>query len=142
MPIDPIEPIDYPKVGKQLLEWSQDPAVAGFTILDWSDALEGSEANLAILKKALSANEIDIPARYNKVIVIQGDNNTFILRLPPKDQAAQSAEGIEDDRELGRGNDPKAYMYPKFYNAITDGSFDNKSFFHSRIADYTIRGCR
>ncbi len=136
----PMVPIQYDAVGEQILKWAEDPSE--FKMLGLSQSEKDGETNLAALKVRLNDQQIQIPDRIKRVIVIQGDSETFILRLPPKEQAKQSELGIDEEINNGNNKNPSAYKAPHFYYSLIDGSFDMKTFFRSRIGDYTICGCR
>ncbi len=119
----PIKILEYKKVGRKLLEWTQDKSKWPKTIAD--------------LKRAMG-DWIEVPERYKKLVVIQGDDETFILRIPPTNQAKQSIDDVAVEKD-----DADLYGYPPFYDVIkTPEKFKVKDFFHSRIADYTMRSCR
>jgi hypothetical protein len=125
----PIVINDFEGTGLQILKWSQDPAT-------WpkgtpEDALKDFKAQLG--------DKVTVPARFKKLVVVQGDNETFVLRIPPQAQAKESIDRLQTET-----NDLDTYGVAAPYRELIDDptSFNNQRFFHSRVADYTIRGCR
>lgn len=121
---DPIKIIDFPAVGRRVVEWAQNPASRPRDIEEF---------------KAQLAGLVEVPARYKEIQIVQGYDHVFFLRLPPKNQVTQSKKQLDTE-----DNDMRKYGIPEFYlDAILDSqSFNRETFFYSRIADYTIRGCR
>ncbi len=83
---------------------------------------------------------VRLPDRICRIVFIQPDNETYIVRLPPKDLVEQSEEENKAD-----GSD---YGFHKFYlRQLVPGSglgdkLDNIDVLYSRIADYTFAHCK
>lgn len=124
---EPIKILDFPKTGKKVVEWAQNPSSR-------PRDLEEFKAQLAGL--------VQVPDRFKEIQIMQGYDHVFFLRLPPNNQVTWSKKQL--DTEKGGLMD---YGIPDFYfDAINNpddfGDVKRESFFYSRIADYTIRGCR
>jgi hypothetical protein len=121
---EPMKILDFPKAGRKVVEWAQNPRSRPRDIEEFKQQLAGL---------------VEVPPRYKEIQIVQGYDHVFFLRLPPKNQVTKSKEQL--DSETGG---LKQYGVPDFYfDAIDDPeSFDREEFFYSRIADYTIRGCR
>jgi hypothetical protein len=98
-------------------------------------------------KERVTAAGVDItkmPAQYKHVIVLQGDRNTMVLRLPPKD----TLQGSEDDLLNGQ-----PYVISKFYYELWGGlpptsmpkcppNHEGIMQLHAnRIGEYTLNNC-
>jgi hypothetical protein len=119
----PMKILNFDRVGQKILEWSQDSNLAPKSMDDFRSVFDGL---------------VDVPERFKKLVVVQGDDETFVLRLPPKNQAKQSMEEIKVET-----NDISQYGIEDMYWIIErPDDFERFKFFHSRVADYTIRGCR
>jgi hypothetical protein len=82
-----------------------------------------------------------MPKEYHNVIIVQGDENTLVVRLPPKDML----QGSEDD--LIMSGDP--YPIPAYYNKLYSGGrtsypstqSDIMELHAYRIGEYTLNNC-
>ena len=98
-------------------------------------------------KERVTAAGVDItkmPPQYKHVIVLQGDRNTMVLRLPPKD----TLQGSEDDLLNGQ-----PYVISKFYYELWGGlpptsmpkcppNHEGIMQLHAnRIGEYTLNNC-
>jgi hypothetical protein len=122
--LEPIKILDYESAGRQVVRWAQGKDPLPGTMAEFREKLAGI---------------VHVPERYLSISFTQGDDHHFVMRLPPKNQVSQS-EIIVNAQPKGIAS----YDPPKFYlDMLTaDENFDNIPFFYSRIADYTIRGCR
>lgn len=121
---EPIHILDFPAVGRKVVEWAQDPSTRPRDLEEFKEQLAGL---------------VEVPERYKEIQIVQGYDHVFFLRLPPKNQVTHSkAQLLKEDNNMRR------YGIPEFYfDAILEnGPFNRENFFYSRIADYTIRGCR
>jgi hypothetical protein len=125
--LKPMRILDYEAAGRKVVQWAQKPETRPSTMEEFRHQLKGL---------------VDIPERYTDLQICQGDDNLFILRLPPARQVSESEETVKKDWTENPGLD--AYSPPQFYMDMLSGEkeFDNVEFFYSRIADYTIRGCK
>jgi len=123
---EPIKILDFPKTGRKVVEWAQNPSSRPRDLAEFKTQLAGL---------------VEVPDRIKEIQIMQGYDHVFFLRLPPNNQVTWSKKKL--DEEKGGLLD---YGIPSFYfDAIKNpGIFDEKreNFFFSRIADYTIRGCR
>lgn len=121
---EPMKILDFPGAGRKVVEWAQNPSSRPRDLDEFKQQLAG---------------KVEVPARYTEIQIVQGYDHVFFLRLPPNNQVTHSQKQLETE-EGGL----KQYGVPDFYvDVITDpDSFDRNEFFYSRIADYTIRGCR
>lgn len=128
--IQPMNILDYERAGRIVVAWAQGKTPPPKDMEDMRQQLAGI---------------VEIPERYQRLSVVQGDNHHFILRLPPKDQVTQSEEDVlqdlEDEKNTG---ERRSYELPQFYKdmLLESGLWNNATFFYSRISDYTIRGCK
>ncbi len=106
------------------MEWAQDPSTRPRDLAEFKQQLDGL---------------VDVPPRYKEIQIVQGYDHVFFLRLPPNNQVTQSKKRLDTEDD-----DMRRYGIPEFYfDAILETvPFDKEDFFYSRIADYTIRGCR
>lgn len=83
----------------------------------------------------------EMPTQYKHVVIVQGDKDTMVMRLPPKD----TLQGSEDD--LLNGVD---YKFPGFYTTYfgtpgTPLNFADKQaimrLHANRIGEYTLNNC-
>lgn len=121
---DPIEILDFEVAGRKVVEWAQNPRSRPRDIEEFKEQLKDA---------------IRVPPRYKEIQIVQGYDHVFFLRLPPNNQVTQSLAKLQtEDDDVAR------YGIPDFYfDAINQpDEFDREKFFYSRIADYTIRGCR
>ena len=123
-PLESMTILNFPETGKKVVEWAQNPSTRPRDIVEFRQQLAGL---------------VDVPARYKEIQISQGYDHVFFLRLPPNNQVTQSQQKLETET-----NSVSAYGFPQFYfDAIEHPEkFDRTNFFFSRIADYTIRGCR
>ncbi|MER8568694.1 hypothetical protein NKH85_25260 [Mesorhizobium sp. M0924] len=124
---DPIDILDFPGVGRKVVEWAQNP--------------KSRPRDMAEFKKQLGGM-VDVPARYKEIQIVQGYDHVFFMRLPPNNQVTQSKKKLDTEK-----GGLKEYGIPDFYFDFIKGTakFDDvkrETLFYSRIADYTIRGCR
>ena len=121
---DPIEILDFPNAGRKVVEWAQNPISRPRDINEFKQQLK----DIAV-----------VPDRYTDIQIVQGYDHVFFLRLPPNNQVTQSRAKLEQET-----NDVSKYGIPDFYFDAVEkpDEFDREKFFFSRIADYTIRGCR
>ncbi len=122
--LDPIDILDYRNAGRKVYEWATDPASRPADMQQMRDQLDGL---------------VKIPPRYESLRIDQGDDTLFVLRLPPKNQVEQSKVKVEKEKENAVPYEPPAFYGENF---STPGGMDNVEFFFSRLADYTIRGCK
>jgi hypothetical protein len=91
--------------------------------------------------RAFLGPHISIPARLKKLEFYQGTDDTLVINLPARNELAQLEEQIKRETNSIHG-----YGIPDFYplNPDPDTEFDPDrfSFFKSRVAEYSIRGCR
>lgn len=122
--LEPMKILNFKEAGAKVVEWARNPASRPRDIEEFRAQLD---------------QLVDVPARFKEIQIVQGYDHVFFLRLPPKNQVTQSQEDIESG-DIGLSD----YGLPDFYvDAFKNpDAFDQRSFFFSRIADYTIRGCR
>ena len=123
---------DYEYVGRKIVGWAQAPATCPKTIEDLRAALQG---------------HLTIPATVKTLKVVQGTDDDsksteFILRLPPKGQVSETEKIVSDSPN-------STYELPPLYTEYQPGGVDESGAtidrlraFYSRVADYTMRGCR
>ena len=120
----PLKILNFPETGKKVVKWAQDPSTRPRDLAEFKEQLAGL---------------VDVPDRVKEIQIMQGYDHVFFLRLPPKNQVTLSQKQLETEQ-----GGVQEYGIPEFYfDAITHPeSFNRDDFFYSRIADYTIRGCR
>jgi hypothetical protein len=133
---------NYVAWGNLIKSWSRDPTTA-----PWADGRTTVLPNgdLQKLKDQCAAAGVGltVPPYVTKVLVIEQDEDTFVLRLPPAKKIKESED------VLGRGG---LYPIPQFYNDAYSKSLNipnvtlgveplqAKLDFHAqRIGDYIIR---
>ena len=86
-----------------------------------------------------------IPARLTKLDIVQGDDSTLVVRLPPGQMVLESEQKLA---AMGNHNGGAAYPMPAFYySAWPDHppiKFDGarlQLFHNERIGEYTINNC-
>lgn len=121
---EPMKILNFREAGEKVVQWAQNPSTRPRDIDEFKEQLAGIVA---------------VPERYKEIQIVQGYDHVFFLRLPPKNQVTKSLEQLL----AGQGG-LSDYGIPDFYfDAIQENvDFDQEDFFYSRIADYTIRGCR
>ncbi|MBZ9709316.1 hypothetical protein LB543_21560 [Mesorhizobium sp. ESP7-2] len=121
---EPIQTLNFEAAGRKVVQWAQDPSTRPRDLAEFKAQLDGL---------------VVVPDRYKEIQIVQGYDHVFFLRLPPNNQVTQSQKKLQT--EQGGMTD---YGIPDFYfDAILEKvPFNRDSFFYSRIADYTIRGCR
>lgn len=109
------------------------PGAIGLTVDEFKDRLAKA-----------GVTGVFVPEQYKKVVIVQGDKDTMIVRLPPQDEL----QGSEDDLLNGA-----AYRIPAFYNGLWYPGFeprlpnavDDKAstmMLHAaRIGEYTLNNC-
>jgi hypothetical protein len=85
---------------------SSTPASVNAVAMTW-DTFEGILHNA---NNVISVGAISNPTGATNVLIVQGDNNTMVLRLPPKLRVQQSEKAFL----AGDG----AYQIPSFYNEL------------------------
>jgi hypothetical protein len=91
--------------------------------------------------RAAGVDVVSLPDQYKNVVIVQGDVETMVLRLPPKD----TLQGSEDD--LLKGGTP--YPFRAFYTEIygTEPKHVPKEkpgimeLHANRIGEYTLNNC-
>jgi hypothetical protein len=89
--------------------------------------------------KAAGVKVISMPKQYKKVIIVQGDVGTMVMRLPPKD----TLQGSEDDLLNGEPY-PVRPFYGKLYSGTLTrpaGQTDIMELHANRIGEYTLNNC-
>lgn len=91
--------------------------------------------------RELLGDNIVIPARYTKLTITQGTDDHLYINLPAQGELAQLKEQIKNESDDIRG-----YGIPDFYpldpNPKATFQPNRFTFFRSRVAEYSIRGCR
>jgi hypothetical protein len=90
---------------------------------------------------AAGVDVVTLPEQYTQVVIVQGNVNTMVLRLPPKD----TLQGSEDDLLMGA----IAYPFRPFYTAIYGTAPQNlptdrsgiMQLHANRIGEYTLNNC-
>ena len=120
----PLKILNCPETGKKVVKWAQDPSTRPRDLAEFKEQLAGL---------------VDVPDRVKEIQIMQGYDHVFFLRLPPNNQVTLSQKQLQTEQ-----GGVQEYGIPEFYfDAITrPESFNRDDFFYSRIADYTIRGCR
>ncbi len=127
MPISRITINDHIGLGKKIAEWAKDENKRPKTIAEMRAAVAGMA---------------DIPARIKKLVYVQADMETMLMRLPNKDMLMESEEMF---KPTGVGGVGPAYMIPTFYGDAMGKSSTRPPLLdtlYSRIADYTIAQCK
>jgi hypothetical protein len=82
----------------------------------------------------------NMPTEYTNVILVQGDEKTLVVRLPPKDML----QGSEDDLIMSG----EEYPIPKFYDDLypCEAKYPTKQgdimeLHANRIGEYTLNNC-
>lgn len=121
---EPMKILDFAEAGRKVVEWAQNPASRPRDLAEFKEQLAGL---------------VEVPERYKEIQIVQGYDHVFFLRLPPNNQVTHSKKQLETET-----GGLMQYGVPDFYiDVINDpDKFDRDEFFYSRIADYTIRGCR
>ncbi len=121
---EPMKILDFEGAGRKVVEWAQNPGSRPRDLAEFKEQLAGL---------------VEVPARYKEIQIVQGYDHVFFLRLPPNNQVTHSKKQLETET-----GGLMQYGIPDFYfDAINEpDNFDRDEFFYSRIADYTIRGCR
>ena len=110
---------DYIEVGKVIVEWSTG-------VRNWPRSID--EFNQAVGK------HYTLPPGVKAIQVVQGNDEVFVLRLPARNQVAES------DCLASQG----AYDIPPVVDLLANRPAGHtvQDFFHARVADYTMRQCR
>lgn len=98
-------------------------------------------AQFSALVAAAGVHITSMPAQYTHVVIVQGDESTMVLRLPPKD----TLQGSEDDLL----NNAQLYPMPDFYGELYPGATYTPPKAHDaimelhayRIGEYTLNNC-
>ncbi|MFI0843011.1 hypothetical protein [Mesorhizobium sp. IMUNJ 23232] len=120
----PMKILNFRETGMKVVQWAQDPSTRPRDLAEFKQQLAGL---------------VQVPDRFKEIQIMQGYDHVFFLRLPPKNQVTKSHEQLANETD-----DLNEYGIPDFYfDAINNpDDFKREDFFFSRIADYTIRGCR
>lgn len=110
----------------------------GELVKEWSRGTHPIPANLDELKEQLAARQVgaSIPEWVKKCIVVESDDETWVMRLPHK-------RLIEDSETLMRKG-AADYPVPPIYERLfqTKPIVEDKLDFHAeRIGDYIISSC-
>ena len=122
--LEPMKILDFVEAGKIVVKWAQDPSTRPRDLAEFKLQLAGL---------------VKVPDRYTEIQIVQGYDHVFFLRLPPNNQVTHSqAQLLKEEDNLSH------YGVPDFYfdAILKPDDFKREPFFYSRIADYTIRGCR
>lgn len=121
---EPMKILNFKEAGMKVVQWAQDPSTRPRDLAEFKEQLAGL---------------VQVPERFKEIQIMQGYDHVFFLRLPPKNQVTKSYEQLANETD-----DLMEYGIPDFYfDAINNpDDFQREDFFFSRIADYTIRGCR
>lgn len=121
---EPMKILDFEKAGQKVVQWAQDPSSRPRDLAEFKEQLAGL---------------VEVPERFKEIQIMQGYDHVFFLRLPPNNQVTHSQKQLLDETD-----DLSQYGVPDFYfdAILKPDEFKREPFFYSRIADYTIRGCR
>jgi hypothetical protein len=81
-----------------------------------------------------------MPKQYTHVIIVQGNVETMVMRLPPKD----TLQGSEDDRLLSNTDYPLRSFYSELYPCDAEyptGQAGIMELHANRIGEYTLNNC-
>jgi len=91
--------------------------------------------------KAAGVDVISFPDQYTRVVIVQGDVNTMVLRLPPQD----TLQGSEDDLLMGGIGYPFRPFYTAAYGTapqyVPTKAPDIMQLHANRIGEYTLNNC-
>jgi hypothetical protein len=127
MAINRIDIHDWVELGKLIVAWSKDPASAPQDMTAMRTKLDG----IAL-----------IPSRMTKLVYVQADLETMLVRLPNKPMLLETEEAFQPTHAPGAHH---GYPLPHFYKDVADNKRnppDLLQTWHSRIADYTIAQCK
>lgn len=109
------------------------PAAGSMTAVQFVDALQ-----------AAGIHDTVLPSAVRNIVIIQGNESTMVIRLPPRAHLQQSERDLRTD----------VYAIPEFYNALytqEDGPernpimpsrYPEKMQLHSnRVGEYTLNNC-
>lgn len=121
---EPMKILNFKEAGMKVVQWAQDPSSRPRDLAEFKEQLAGL---------------VQVPERFKEIQIMQGYDHVFFLRLPPKNQVTWSHKQLEVESD-----DMMEYGIPDFYLDAFErpDDFKREDFFFSRIADYTIRGCR
>lgn len=122
MAIQRIKVLDYRELGKKFIQWAKDADSRPRTLEEFKAQTQGIVDELPSYLKAL--------------MIVQGDKEVLLLRLPPAELVADT------EQTMGSGRSG-AYPLPSFYEEkLVQGLHpDNMAFFQYRVGDYTIAHC-
>jgi hypothetical protein len=108
----------------------------GEKVKAWAKGRDPIPTDLAELKEQLASAQVGatIPENITKIMFVQADDDTWIVRLPAKKYLEASEERLKE----------ADYTLPAFYERAfrSKPQVDDKLKFQAeRIADYTINGC-
>lgn len=90
--------------------------------------------------KAAGVTITNLPAQYTNVIIVQGNVDTMVMRLPPKDMLQNS----EDDLLLSSTEYPLRPFYDKLYPCKPNYPTTQRDIMElhaNRIGEYTLNNC-
>lgn len=108
---------DYVGLGKVVCEWAENESKWPTSIGDFKNAV---------------GDTADVPDRFKKLRIVQGDAETLVLRLPEKGPVVAAREDMEA-RTTGT-----AYPLPDIYNL----KLSPIDMFYARIGDYCMSQCK
>lgn len=127
--------LDYVKWGNLIKKWCNDPTTA-----PWKDTLTPSpygEGDMQKLKDQCLAAGVGlvVPDDIKKVMIVVQADDTFILRLPPRERIQESEAALRQG-----GLYPIPRFYDDAYGLVLKVPADQMLDFHAeRIGDYVIR---
>ncbi|MCP4097946.1 MAG: hypothetical protein GY748_17075 [Planctomycetaceae bacterium] len=139
-------PIKFEEDGDSAPEAFNKYVRVGRKIYAWATGAEKTPANMAELRKELGG-DIFIPDGMTNLEVCQGEDETpgdttFVLRLPPINQVMESQEQMKQ-KGTAKYPTPELYTFLVMLEATNLGKRASaEDVLYSRIADYTMRGCR
>jgi hypothetical protein len=121
-PIPRINVLNYRALGQKMIKWATDRESRPETLPEFVREVDG-------------IIELPLPAWIKGLQFVQSNNETLLIRLPPKEVVEDSLERIA----AGTGR----YPFPNFYEQfiLEEGEHDQQAIFEFRVGDYTIAHC-
>lgn len=121
MAIQRIKVLDYRELGKKFIQWAKDADSRPRTLEEFKAQTHGIVD--------------DLPSYLKALMIVQGDKEVLLLRLPPAELVADTEQTMAIGGPL--------YPLPAFYEErLVQGLHpDNLAFFQYRVGDYTIAHC-
>ncbi len=124
MKVERVEIVNYRAFGDKVKAWAKGDDPLPKTMAEFAQQLADADVGAKI------------PARLKAVTFVQGDEETLVVRLPPKAMVEASEKRLAESS----GSYPLPALYERVFR--TKPSIEDMLAFHAeRIGDYTIVNC-